>query len=877
MQPEPAHFRLGYRETINFYAQALTTADDQGGEAVNNVRRELGQTDLFFLLVFILKRTDLLHPWLFARCRDVQREPDNHLDLWAREHYKMQRLDEPTPTPDGWKAHGDLVVGDRLFAPDGSTTKVIALSPIYTDGECYEIEFDDGETIECGADHLWQVERRTRKRVAGTFKIDGIGKRKYRERVILQTREIFAHNHRQDSRLAVSVNSALIMPECFLPIHPYVLGAWLGDGTSANGDITCGDDELFSFCAKFGYELGHNKAPNRNAATRRIIGLQKELKGLSLIRNKHIPIKYLRASIEQRLMLLRGLMDTDGHCSTRGTATFVNTNERLADGVYELAASLGLKPIRYVYKNDHGDVWHISFQSYSDPCPFLLKRKVCRCKGGARKNARRMIVGCRRIESVPMRCIQVDRSDGMYLTGKAMIPTHNSTIITFGLTIFDIIKDPEITIGIFSHTKPVAKKFLSQIKTEFESNADLPALWPDIFHQNPKAEAQKWSEDTGIIVKRDGNPKEATIEAHGLVDGQPTGRHFKLRVYDDVVTMESVSTPEQIAKTTHAWQMSDNLGCVGGRERYIGTPYHLFDTYRVMQDSKVVTIRKFPATVDGKEYGKPVLMPEETLLKKRRTQGPYVFAAQMLIDPVADKAMGFRREWLVLEDVDYQAAMRSLFRFIIVDPAGSKQRKNNDYTTMFVMGYGEDEKYRVLDMRRDRLNLTGRTDLLMALHRHWKPSVVGYEEYGIQADIEHIKYVQKQDLYEFDITPVGGAMSKDQRIRRLVPLFENGFKDEKDGGDGLPKSRIILPTTCYVHDYQDQSRDLVKDFIEQEYTAFPVLSHDDMLDALARTVDLMEMGLIEKPKVVVPTARRLHNLGKTGNSSSMGNDSWLTA
>lgn len=196
---------------------------------------------------------------------------------------------------------------------------------------------------------------------------------------------------------------------------------------------------------------------------------------------------------------------------------------------------------------------------------------------------------------------------------------------------------------------------------------------------------------------------------------------------------------------------------------------------------------------------------------------------------------------------------------------------------MFVLGYGEDEKFRVLDMRRDRLNLTGRTDLLMALHRHWKPSVVGYEEYGIQADIEHIQYVQKQDLYEFDITPVGGAMSKDQRIRRLVPLFENGFKDEKDGGDGLPKSRIILPTTCYIHDYQDQSRDLVKDFIEQEYTAFPVLSHDDMLDCLARTIDLMENGLIEKPKVVVPTARRLHNLGKTGNTSGMGNDSWLTA
>ncbi len=442
---------------------------------------------------------------------------------------------------------------------------------------------------------------------------------------------------------------------------------------------------------------------------------------------------------------------------------------------------------------------------------------------------------------------------------------YKSTVITFGLTIFDIINDPDITIGIFSHTKPVAKKFLSQIKTEMEVNADLSRLWPGVFYANPKSEAPKWSEDGGLIVKRKSNPKEATLEAHGLVDGQPTGRHFKLRVYDDVVTMESVSTPDQIAKTTQAWQMSDNLGAIGGAVRYIGTRYHLFDTYRSIMDAKVAITRIYPATDDGTELGNPVFMSREVLAEKRKNQGPYIFASQMLINPTADKAMGFKREWLIHADVDRNAAMKQLWRAIIVDPAGSKQRQGNDYTTMWVLGNGEDNKLRVLDMLRDRLNLIQRAEMLMGLHRLWTPGLVAYEEYGMQADIEHIKYVQKQEMYEFDIVALGGQMPKPLRILRLVPWFESG--------------RIILPTRLNRVDYQGHNRDLVQDFVEQEYTAFPVLKHDDMLDSLARLVDLEAMSMIEKPKKTLPEQRGntgFRNL-EGGNNSTGSNDDWLTA
>ena len=109
-----------------------------------------------------------------------------------------------------------------------------------------------------------------------------------------------------------------------------------------------------------------------------------------------------------------------------------------------------------------------------------------------------------------------------------------TSIITFGRTIQDILRDPEITIAIFSHTRPMAKRVLRQIKTEFKFNAPLKALFDDVLWAEPDRQAPKWSEDDGLIVKRQGNPSEATLEAWGMVDGLPTGKHFRVRVYDHV-------------------------------------------------------------------------------------------------------------------------------------------------------------------------------------------------------------------------------------------------------------------------------------------------------------------------------------------------------
>lgn len=374
-------------------------------------------------------------------------------------------------------------------------------------------------------------------------------------------------------------------------------------------------------------------------------------------------------------------------------------------------------------------------------------------------------------------------------------------------------------MGIFSHTRPIAKKFLRQIKQEFENNRILKDLFPDILYQDPAKESPLWSLDSGIIVKRNGNPKEATVEAWGLVDSQPTSAHFNALIYDDVVTRDSVTTPEMISKTTEAWELSQNLGSRGGIQRVIGTRYHYNDTYRTMMDRGTFKPRIHPATHNGEVDGEPVFLSKDELVKKRRDQGSYTFACQQLQDPKADDVQGFKRDWLKFYQKRSSSGMNT---YILVDPANEKKKKS-DYTAMAVIGLSADNNYYLLDLVRDRLNLSQRTETLFDLHKVWKPKGVGYEKYGKDSDIEHIEYVMEDENYRFEITPLGGILSKTDRIRRLIPIFEN--------------SRFYLPSTLIKVTSEGKAIDVIEELLVQEYDAFPVGAHDDMMDAIARICD----------------------------------------
>lgn len=400
---------------------------------------------------------------------------------------------------------------------------------------------------------------------------------------------------------------------------------------------------------------------------------------------------------------------------------------------------------------------------------------------------------------------------------------YKSTIITVGGIIQEVLLDPNLTVCVLSYNSTTAIKILGQIKESFEFSA-LTALFPDILYAKPPNE--RWSLQGGLFVKRTTLSKEPTVMGSGLVDGMPTGMHFGLLVYDDVVTQKSVFTPEQITKTTEAFELSDALGIGDDQRKWmIGTRYHPQDTYAEVLKRGTAKIRLRPC-VDAD--GTPLLLTRETLAAKRITMGPSMFAAQMMLEPSSAETATFQREWKQV--YENPPALNTLNIWIIVDPASGKDKRGKrgadlDYTVMEVVGLGEDNNYYTLPgSLRDRLNLTQRTAALFRLVRQYPDAKVAYEEYGLQADVEHIQSVQEETHYRFAIIKVGGSMPKTQRIERLVPLFEEGRWWHQRR---LPFVRRDGTVGDFTHE-----------FFEDEFNTFPVVAHDDMLDAKARIFDV---------------------------------------
>jgi hypothetical protein len=493
------------------------------------------------------------------------------------------------------------------------------------------------------------------------------------------------------------------------------------------------------------------------------------------------------------------------------------------------------------------------------------------------------------------RCREVERAPDGHLDLWSRYH-YKSTTITFAGVIQEILCDPDLTVAIFSHTKPIAKAFLVQIKRELEANELLQDLFPDVLWRAPAREAPKWSENEGIVVRRASNPKEATVEAHGLVDGQPTSRHYGLLVYDDVVTVESVGSPEQIKKTTDRWELSDNLGsAVGVRKWHCGTRYHFGDTYGIILERGVLKPRIHPATGDGTLTGTPVLLSAARWEEIKSAQRSTV-SAQMLLDPRAGNVAVFRAEWLK----SYEVRPALLNVYIVCDPSkGSGAR--SDRTAIAVIGLDVAGNKYLLDGARHRMKLSERYDLLKRFYATWstQPGVqscqVGYERYGAMCDLEVISEYQQRDnaffaIEELNFPRDGSTHSKHDRIERLEPDLRAGkfllpaVVHHADFGarDGKATWRVWSEADvakaepgCYEKTLKpdnviyrpllgptraqrrleimgeryrivdpikhlDENRngyDLTRAFIE-EVLFFPFAPHDDLIDACARIYDM---------------------------------------
>ena len=474
---------------------------------------------------------------------------------------------------------------------------------------------------------------------------------------------------------------------------------------------------------------------------------------------------------------------------------------------------------------------------------------------------------CREVEAEPDNCLDL-WSRGHY----------KSSIITFAKTIQDVLEDPETTAAIFSYSRATAQKFLAQIMQEFERNELLRACFPDVLWWSPAKESPRWSLDKGILLKRRGNPKEATVEAWGLVEGQPTGVHFALLVFDDMIELRNVTNPEQIQKATEAWELSDNLG-IGARtrKRYVGTRYLIGDTYETMIDRKVVKPRLYPATHNGRLDGEPVFWDKATWEKKKIEQKSTA-PAQLLQNPAAGKQALFSASWFRF----YEVRPTTINVYIMMDPSRGRTTRSDRTAVAVVAIDGQGNKY-LLDGARHRMKLSERWAMLLHLRNKWRdaPGVqmirVGYERFGQQSDDEYFQekmLALKNDDEQFAIDelawPNEGRNSKADRVQRLQPDMEYGkfflppvirhpefgdcywrYNETDSKIDYLPKQALTklmrameaqgqkyrIPSAIVRRDEDGNIYDVTKALMD-EMMIFPFGSHDDLVDATSRIYDM---------------------------------------
>jgi len=328
---------------------------------------------------------------------------------------KALALDTPIFTDSGWKTIGTLSLKDKVLAIDGSWTELEYITETQHDHKCYELEFNTGEKIIADAQHLWVIEK--------------FMHRKYWKSFVVTTEQLL-----EESKVKLPKRGVFQGDVQQLPIHPYVFGYWLGDGNAKANMITTADEEVLEYFAQLGYVCTPVPSMKLCYFIQDTWGL---FKALGVLRDKYknrqtqsevkyIPDIYMRASFEQRLELLRGIMDADGSCQERGRCELGLKERRLADDVATLLASLGITYSRTTastsYKGKQLESHRFTFTT--DLRVFHLKRKYERQK--ASLDNRILIRNIRDVPSVPVKCIRIKHPSHTFLVGKTLIPTHNS-------------------------------------------------------------------------------------------------------------------------------------------------------------------------------------------------------------------------------------------------------------------------------------------------------------------------------------------------------------------------------------------------------------------------------------------------------------------
>lgn len=859
----PTCLKCNYRDAVpgaSYCVRCATPRDIPANDAptAELAKRELAARELAKrrLLPFICRlKPDYKVGWFhqdlaarlerFARRCERRESPSMIINCPPRHGKPLSASFTDVFTTEGWKKHGELQPGDFVFSPSGKPVKVLAnTGPIYTAD--YEVEFSNGEKLLAGPHHEWVVyDRASRKwrTVETEFFV---------ENVTRGTTSGEPRRLRSGSRSTYQLPpvAPLQLRERRLSLDPYVLGAWLGDGSSGSPRLTHAPDEteIVAQIAACGYTptsvTTHKTTGVKTTYFGRTVGfpdstsLLSRLRKLDVLDNKHIPPQYMLGSIDQRLRLLAGLIDTDGSTNTTtGRVRFTTCSERLCRDVAELARTFGWRvgvleaqPVLSTSGIQGRQITYVVAFQPDIPIPVRLERKrVTRFPVQRRIG----IVAVRRVDNpTPANCITVDSEDGLYLAGRCLVPTHNSEQASKGLVAWYLGRNPADEIISATHSDKLAIDNSRDV-LDYVNAPAYQSVFPGMQLKKDAKGATGWRTTEGGAYKPVGvGAGVAGYGANLLIIDDPhrdkdayseTVRANILRWYKSSARTRFMPGAGQLIIQTR-WVHDDLTGSLieeegliedGGKWELVCYPAQAtHDEYR-LGNGMVVHNYVEGAKLLRKEgeYLHPERYPPDEMEKHKAD--PVVWAALYQQQPSAGDAAMFKRESLrfcKLKDIP-----KGLTLYVTCDLALS-QSARSDYTVFLVAGIDEDDTIWVVDLIREKWDSYDIVENLLDLYEERSPELIGVEKSHASIAIDPFlnKRMTERRLYGVPIEPMEhGNKDKILRARPIQARIRQG--------------KVMFP----------EDAPWMPEFLK-ELDQFPVGKHDDQVDALAYLGQLLE-------------------------------------
>lgn len=387
--------------------------------------------------------------------------------------------------------------------------------------------------------------------------------------------------------------------------------------------------------------------------------------------------------------------------------------------------------------------------------------------------------------------------------------TFKSTIVTISYLIKRLVINPNLRILLGSENFSNSKRYLSEIRGQFESNEVLREIYGDMVGQ------KDWREDYITVKQRTKVMKEPSITCAGL-DVVKVGMHYDLVLLDDLVSDKNVTSREMMEKVIDFYKLSNCLldSSPDAEMIVIGTRWHFSDLYNhIIENERHVFnyFRRSAHNSDGSLFF-PKRLTEKFLEGRKKTLGATFYSCQYENEPVDKAEAVFTKDMIKYWEKEQLPENEDMNIFITLDPAIS-EKKRADFSAIVIVGVDCDNMKYVIEYKREKLQPYDLIDELLKMCAKWNPYAVGIETAVFQ---KVLKYIMNQ------------KMDEAKQWYNVVELESNWTKSKDDWISGLQ--------TFFNYSQVKIGRNMPE--LEDELLRYPKGRYDDLIDALSRQISL---------------------------------------